>query len=118
MSYSLLYGLYPPRVAGEPFEEGRSLPVRAQRLRQRILYQDHALERPVGQASPELLKPSLRRVQLRRAWWEPEEGYVLRINYSLGAMARRAVQDHEKVLIGVALCDLLQEYLQASVVHP
>jgi hypothetical protein len=33
-------------------------------------------------------------------------------------MARRAVEDEEKVMIGVPLRELLQEYLEASVVHP
>ena len=36
----------------------------------------------------------------------------------LGAMAWRAVEDDEKVMIGVSLRELLQEYLKASVVHP
>jgi hypothetical protein len=44
-----------------------------------------------------------RRVQLRRAWWEPEEADVLWMHYLLGAMAWRAVEDDEKVVIGVSL---------------
>ena len=40
------------------------------------------------------------------------------MRYSLGAMARRAVEDEEEMLIGVSLGELLQEYLQASFVHP
>src|SRR5215204_1469395 len=40
------------------------------------------------------------------------------MHYLLGAMAWRAVEDDEKVVIGVSLCELLQEYLKASVIHP
>ena len=40
------------------------------------------------------------------------------MNDLLGAMARCAVEDDEEVLIGVALGELLQEYLQASLIHP
>src|ERR687889_511886 len=99
MSYSLLHRLYPPRVAGEPFEKCGVFPVGHKSMGERLLYQSDALEHLVGQASPELLKPSLRRVQLRRAGWKPEEADVLRKHYLLGAMAWRAVQDDKKVVI-------------------
>ena len=36
----------------------------------------------------------------------------------LGAMARRAVKDEEEVMIWVPLRELLQEYLEASLIHP
>ena len=35
----------------------------------------------------------------------------------LGAMARRAIEDDEKVMSWVSLGELLQEYLEAAVVH-
>jgi hypothetical protein len=38
--------------------------------------------------------------------------------YLLGAVARRAVEDDEKVMIGVSLGELLQEHLKASIIHP
>ena len=38
--------------------------------------------------------------------------------YLLGAMAWRAVQDEEKVMIRVSLGELIQEYLKTTVVHP
>jgi hypothetical protein len=40
------------------------------------------------------------------------------MRYLLGAVARRAVEDDEKVMIGVSLGELLQEYLKASLIHP
>ena len=40
------------------------------------------------------------------------------MHYLLGAMARRAVKDEEEVMIWVPLRELLQEYLEASLIHP
>src|SRR5215204_1773056 len=98
-----LHRLHPPGVSGEPLEERGLFPVGHKRLGERLLDQGDALKRPVRELAPELLKPPLRRVEFRGVGREPEEADVLRMRYALGAMARCAVEDDEKVMIGVSV---------------
>jgi hypothetical protein len=72
----------------------------------------NAIEGPVGQLPPELLKPPLRRVELRGVRREHDEAHVLRMVDLLGAVAGGAVQHDEQVVLGVGLRELLEEDLQ------